>query len=436
MAASIAFFLLPAQAIAGTRAQNPLPISHLSKTAAVSIPQQDRETSENLKARTTDEYCNPTALGSPERRAGIAETCTAIASTQSQASPSTNTSRPAAIQAATEVCTITDPGYWNFERFSVCLREMTVEFTLRGQQQQVLGTAILYVSSSATLNPRSGSWSEEIVVEATQFTGDVKSLNVAANVTCTSNCKPTIDRPWMGGRTLTDGQVASGTVSYSNIPAVGVADSSTVEYHLYITQSGTIPTLPNVDWSNPRPVRCDSALTQSNSISTGCALPHITPKLELPVSTYGSAAITYGWAQWNLPNKWGLYSGSPLTRALDGNDRREFTCEGKSSVPFVKRPDIVPEDSCDEFPFASSEQGGNDGGKCAEIFPLFEDGEWKIYTADPARPITYTEPCVRGHVPLPLNRLAGTAYSNLIQNQRLIEKDPFYVSVPDYFDVT
>lgn len=386
--------------------------------------------------KPVEESCTPTPPDSPERHAGAAKTCTAVLPSTSQSPRSAKKTRTSAVEAFGSVCTITDPGYWHFERLGYRLREMTVDFTLRGEQQQVLGTAILYVSSSATRNPRSGVWSEEIMVEATQYTQQVKSLNIAATMSCTSTCKATDEHPWDGNWTLTDGQTAFGSVAYSDVPSVGVADSSTVKYNLYITQPGTIPTLPNVNWSNPRAVRCDSALTGGGNTSTGCVLPSITPRLELPVSQYGAAAVTYGWAQWNLPNKWGLYSGSPMTRALDGDARRKFTCEEKSSVPFVAKPDdVVLKDSCDEFPFASTEQGGTDGGKCAEIVPLFEgDGQWRVYEADPSRPVTGTEPCARGHVNLDQNKLAGTAYSNLIQNMRLIEKDPFYLTVPDYFD--
>ncbi|MFH9561803.1 hypothetical protein ACH4NR_37300 [Streptomyces globisporus] len=306
-----------------------------------------------------------------------------------------------------------------------------MKFTLRGEQQEVLGSAVLYVSSSATLNARSGNWNEEFLVEATQFSGRVTSVNVAAGVTCTSKCTTTQSSPWTGARALTDGQVASGTVKYRDAPATGSEDRTKVGYTLKVTQTGTTPTKPTVTWSNPREIRCDSATTGGGNISTGCALPSITPELELPLSTYGAAAATYTWAQWNLPDKWGLYSGKPLTRALDGNARREHTCGSKSSIPFVAKPDVVPSDSCDEFPFASTQEGGTDGGRCAEIVALLENGTWNVYEADPARPVTKTEPCVRGHVPQDVNSLAGTAYSNLIQNQRMVNKDPFRMKVPD-----
>ncbi|MFJ9591020.1 hypothetical protein [Streptomyces acidicola] len=308
---------------------------------------------------------------------------------------------------------------------------MKVTFTLRGAQQEVLGTAILYVSSSATLNPRSGAWSEDLVVEAVDFTGQLASLSVAIEVSCTSKCTATSKNPWVGNKALTELGVATGRVSYSNVPAVGVADAATVNYRMTMFQTGTAPVpLPAVNWSNPRTIRCDSALTESGNTSTGCALPSVSPELELPLATYGAAGATYDWAQYNLPGKWGRYSGQPMTRALDGETRRLKTCGTQSSIPFVRKVDIVPDDSCDEFPFASTWQGGTDGGLCAEIVPLLEDGVWNIYEADPAKPVTFTEPCVRGHVPLGVNQLAGTAYSNLIQNQRIIDKDPFYLSVP------
>jgi hypothetical protein len=324
-----------------------------------------------------------------------------------------------------------DPGYWHFERLSACLREMVVNFTLRSTQGGVLGTAVIYVSSSATLNPRSGSWDENLVVEPTQYTGEIKSLSVAVKVSCTSNCDAAPENPWVGNRALTDLQVASGTVSYSDIPDIGVADSTTINYTLTMFQTGTSPSPPpSVTWSNPRAIRCDTAETRSGGTSTGCALPSVSPELDLPASTYGAAAATYSWAQWNLPDHWGLYSGKPLTRALDGDARRERTCGNASSVPFVPK-DLVQNDSCDEFPFASTRQGGTNGGLCAEIVPLFENGRWEIYEADPARPVTYTEPCVRGHVPNDMNSLAGLAYANLVQNQRLIDAERFYVKIPD-----
>jgi hypothetical protein len=49
---------------------------------------------------------------------------------------------------------------------------------------------------------------------------------------------------------------------------------------------------------------------------------------------------------------------------------------------------VVLDDSCDEFPFAGTYEGGTDGGLCAEIVPQYEDGAWYIHQADDSRPVT------------------------------------------------
>lgn len=387
--------------------------------------QRDKhKTAVEQKARSAKESCTPTAPGSKERRTGAVSTCVSVKPASSRTTAAHRTGRAA---KAGNMCAVAKPGYWRFERLSACLREMLVNYTYRDTKGKILGSAVFYVSTSAILNPRSGLWSEEILVEATQYKGQIKSTTVEVAVSCTSKCKATKKNPWVGSKTLTDGQVAGGSVSYSNVPAAGAEDATTVNYELKIAKSGTTPTPPHVTWSNPDPIRCDSHLTDGQNVSTGCAVPSVIPELTLPLKDFGAAAATYDWAQYHLPDKWGRYLGKPLTRALDGDERRKYTCDYKSSVPFVKRDG---DDSCDEFPFASTWEGGTDGGKCAEIVPLFEGGQWNYYEADPNRPVTEKEPCVRGHVPLKVNSRAGTEYSNLIQSQRLVDKDPFYVQVP------
>lgn len=429
-ATTLALILLPTQALASAKTSEPdRPHGRLLGTLQNQGGQHVIESANTQRVSSTAEKCTPTAPGSVERRSGAARICTSLAPASAKSARAATASR-ADLAAPSQVCTITDPGYWHFERLSVCLREMKVLFTLRGEQQQVVGSANLYVSSSATLNPRSGTWDEDLVVEAVDFTGQLTSVSVGIEVSCDSLCTATNKSPWIGNRALTNLGVATGRVSYSDAPAVGKEDRATVNYRMTMFQTGTAPaTLPAVEWSNPRAIRCDSVLTGGSNTSTGCALPSVTPEMELPLATYGAAAATYQWAQYTLSDGWGLYSGKPLTRALDGSERRRYTCGDKTTLPFVPKPDSVPNDTCDEFPFASTHEGGTDGALCAEIVPLFENGVWQIYEADPARPVKGSEPCVRGHVPSSENSAAGGAYSAFIQNQRLVDKDPFHVSV-------
>ncbi|WP_456154362.1 NucA/NucB deoxyribonuclease domain-containing protein [Streptomyces lydicus] len=41
-------------------------------------------------------------------------------------------------------------------------------------------------------------------------------------------------------------------------------------------------------------------------------------------------------------------------------------------------PATVPDGSCDEYPFAGSYQGGTNGGLCADVVPLLENGVWSF----------------------------------------------------------
>jgi hypothetical protein len=92
----------------------------------------------------------------------------------------------------------------------------------------------------------------------------------------------------------------------------------------------------------------------------------------------------------------------------------------------VRRADLVPNDSCDEYPYAATYQGGTNGGLCADIFPILEeDNTWQMYQ-DPAAPtVTFNEPCVRGHVPNDKNSEVGLALSALSRGQRVIDLEKY-----------
>ncbi|WP_439145616.1 NucA/NucB deoxyribonuclease domain-containing protein [Streptomyces canus] len=111
------------------------------------------------------------------------------------------------------------------------------------------------------------------------------------------------------------------------------------------------------------------------------------------------------------------------------NSNRRATCEDGTFVPFDD--DIVVDDSCDEFPFAGTYEGGTVGSFCADIVPLFEDGQWYIYEASADKPVTYHEPCVRGHVPLTYNSAAGGKYGSFVQTDRVLDTESFNVTVTD-----
>ncbi|WP_159043366.1 hypothetical protein [Streptomyces sp. NBRC 110028] len=95
-------------------------------------------------------------------------------------------------------------------------------------------------------------------------------------------------------------------------------------------------------------------------------------------------------------------------------------------------PDVIPDDSCDEFPFAKSYEGGTPGLLCAEVIPgQISPGMWEVRDADPGRPVKFTEKCARGHVPRPENGAAGGKLGSFASLQRVLDLEKYNVDVPD-----
>lgn len=53
--------------------------------------------------------------------------------------------------------------------------------------------------------------------------------------------------------------------------------------------------------------------------------------------------------------------------------------------------------------------------------------DWPTITVDGTP--TLSEPCVRGHIPNTLNSRVGGSYGRFVQTQRLVDKDPFWLTV-------
>ncbi|MCX4688603.1 hypothetical protein OG401_30630 [Kitasatospora purpeofusca] len=87
----------------------------------------------------------------------------------------------------------------------------------------------------------------------------------------------------------------------------------------------------------------------------------------------------------------------------------------------------VTDDSCDEYPFAGTSQGGHTG--CADIVPQLENGQWKLYAVKGRPDVTLHEPCVRGRVPLTQNQAAGGKYGSFVQTDRIMDAEKFVVSI-------
>ncbi|MGW3658798.1 DNA/RNA non-specific endonuclease [Streptomyces sp. NPDC005151] len=370
------------------------------------------------------EHCEPTQTGSKERQAGAAEAC--VSTSPATATP--QQSRAAVAAADTGSCDITNPGAYTYKRFEYCVTGVNVLYILRDSNGKEIGRGTLQVSASATLPAKGTAWNEQITVKMTSASGDVTALNAKFRASCTTGCTTTKTAPWYGGD-LTVGQSVSGSVAYSSTPAANTGVEFTTSYKMYVTSPGATAVDPNASWDNPRKIRCDDAVRDvTGTPSPGCVIP--TVMAVVPMSTQGSdkgaAVAAYQWAQQNLADGWG--QKKPLTREKSGTaDRTGRTCGSGSSEPFQDLTELVPTDSCGEFPFAETREGGTDGARCAEVIPNFGNGGWDTYVLGNSLELDPASPCVRAHVPLADKQFADGKLSEGFENQRVLDAEQFEV---------
>lgn len=425
--------------------EKPQQIGKVGQTDRPDAPTPATEASSFPKV--SGERCEPTRLGSKERKAGAAEACVStspapVKSASRGMLPQTGLMAMSSLadEGGTDSCKITNPGNYAYERFQYCVTGLNVLYTLRDAEGKQIGTGTLEVSTSAKLPEKGTTWDEHVTVKMTGATGAVTALSAKFRSACTQNCTATKTAPWYGGN-LTMGQSVSGTVSYSSNPAPDSQVEFTTSYKLYVTAPGAQITDPNAAWNNPRKIRCDDAVRDvtgkpNGKPSPGCVIPTVTPVVEMstrpyvkgsPDSGQGAAAASYLWAQHNLVDGWGIKK--PLTRAkYNEEDRRAYTCGNRASVKFGDLKEMLPDDSCDEFPFASTHEGGTDGGLCAEIIPVFENGGWKILELGDPTP-NPNRHCIRAHVPGPENSSAGSVVRWGYEKQRILDSEEFMLNI-------
>jgi hypothetical protein len=149
----------------------------------------------------------------------------------------------------------------------------------------------------------------------------------------------------------------------------------------------------------------------------------------LPESQYGAAAAMILWSQVNQGG-WGLpFLNPPLHRLADQTQAATNRAQICDST-FNPDPN-VPNDSCDEFPFAASYESGAMSGltgvDCAEVEPVY-DSVQGVWTVNVLNGIVDAG-CTRGHVPLSQNTAVGGALGNFIVQNRILDGDPYTVQV-------
>ncbi|KUL46048.1 hypothetical protein ADL22_11065 [Streptomyces sp. NRRL F-4489] len=361
--------------------------------------------------------CKATAPGSQARRQGTGWTCADAVPVAAPATATARTVRGVSDGACANGRDSDRHNYCWSERFTIWA------FDTSGKE---IGHAVVVAASFARLSSSSGKWTENIAVKATEMEGEAKTVSMDLSATCSGLC--TVDAPAWGGAPveLALGDEKTGNLSFTSTVTNGNYSFISPTY----TSFGEILDVPGspanpVTW-NGHELRCDAQIGQT----PGCIVMGHLANVTIRESAYGAAAIAYGWAQSNL--KGGNFGTKtrPLQRNSGGKTeaakKRRQSCTAAPD-PFKKDPS-VPDDSCDEFPFASSVQGGTNGSECTEIIPRKTAGVWRVDVVR-ASPHGDNAPCIRAHVPLPENRGAGGELGRAVVADRILEKEWYEVII-------
>lgn len=322
-------------------------------------------------------------------------------------------------------CAATLGNSWTKTRFSMCMQgesPYAIVPTVDGVPVPApVGGATFTVRHSVTLNKNTGTWTDEVMTRwIPGSTWGVMAVEPAATVTmdatCTSFC--TVAEGSVLTAEMVPGDVLSGVHTFTDPQAPDAQDTTTLQYGHLVDSPLTAVDIGST-YASPD-VRCDAAVGARTV--TGCVVPDVVPTFQVDTVNDPVAAAGIRWAQQNLSGAMGLKSsGLPLRREADATvqDQQRTRVCGSGWTPDPN----LPNDSCDEYPFAATKQGGSMAGTdCAEITPD-ANGNVTVINSGVAGAT-----CQRAHVPLDQNSSVGTDLSNFVQGQRVLDDEPFWVS--------
>ncbi|MCX5338488.1 NucA/NucB deoxyribonuclease domain-containing protein [Streptomyces atratus] len=274
-------------------------------------------------------------------------------------------------------------------------------------------------------------WKEEVRAAITQSTPKMPTMMIGLRSDCTGPCT--------GGAAFGGGQAplpAVGrelltSIAYKTTVVKGGEARSQPLYHMTgtILTPGT-PVNTSDNWQGPL-LRCDNKVGNG----PGCADDRHMANVTFHKSRYRAAAVTYEWAQKTLKSAVTGTKVNPLHRDPNSDEswtdtKRRRTCKNLP-YPFPTDPLLVPGDSCDEFPFARSFEGGKPNDLCVDILPKEVGGVWDVANVRVMRGNPDTAACVRSHVTLKDNTDAGNELSQATTSARILDGEAYFVIVDD-----
>ncbi|MGW2621001.1 NucA/NucB deoxyribonuclease domain-containing protein [Streptomyces sp. NPDC001500] len=211
------------------------------------------------------------------------------------------------------------------------------------------GTADFNVKHQMTLKASSANWSEKFTVSKATTTGQGRGVHVNVAAKSGGGTKATVSFPQ--GHTLDS--AASGTVGYkTTIAPKKILPKARTTYSYTFTKTGYSP--GKVSYASAV-YRCDNYYGSTRTNRSGCAIPEVPTG----VSMVGLARIDEGIR--NLRARGGHYGDPNGGKPLHWMINKTVEAQHRAAVC----PRTAPADmrragrtSCDEYPFASTYEGG------------------------------------------------------------------------------
>ncbi len=234
------------------------------------------------------------------------------------------------------------PALGAFNRTQLCYQEPVRVVILLNRNP--VGLALFNVTHAMQLNPRGRDFSESVTIGGVRLIGNAGGIHVALGVACDPSCVATKNN-FPVGATLRSG--LHGDLGYHDSVGRGGVHRDTSRYAWLFVKAGFTPGAVNARL--PIAFRCDFAI----SSSPGCIFPGFTPVMTSMQRLPHIAANIR-----RIQSRGGHYgrfgSGHPLHHITDAAQQRrnhDFLCP-----PSRPRP---PGMQCDEYPFASTREGGS-----------------------------------------------------------------------------
>jgi hypothetical protein len=308
----------------------------------------------------------------------------------------------------TPALTVSCPvGINHYDRTHECWLQ-AITFVFDNSKGKQVGSTVITLFQYITFRGNALSWSEEDVVTSVKPTGITAPISAELDVSC--GASPCTANPSFNPSPIKVG--SRGSVSYTDRLSGGRYEKI---FNLYILEWSAPGVTVHSDpgWSTPWIYRCDNGVAAPGE---GCVTAY-TPTLGLSIRQAGASAALFRWAQGHMDEHWGLKGkGKPLTRASQstaaGNRGRVCDSTFRNSGTVIVHGAENDKDSCDEFPFAATNQSGasqlnakgEKGTACAQLQSVrtansgTEAEQWgnvKV-VGNP----NYSAPCVRGARPL------------------------------------